>query len=151
MELVSSWATARPHLLSLGSHMDLTIDHLHCDLFYLTTLRASFIPPLFFPCAYHHLIHALIFPCLCIPFQQVRFSCIPQASLGSHVLAVSPLCSPFSFLPISVSLHSPTGLISAQYTSVHSVLSCFPFPPSQQCLISPLRCHLIFVYISRRT
>ena len=95
MELVSSWVTARLHLLSLSSHMDLTIDHLHCDLFYLTTLRASFIPPLFFPSAYHRLIHALIFPCLCIPFQQVRFSCIPQASLGSHVPAVSPLCSPF--------------------------------------------------------
>jgi hypothetical protein len=44
MELVSSWVTARLHLLSLGSHMDLTIDHLHCDLFYLTTLRASLIP-----------------------------------------------------------------------------------------------------------
>jgi hypothetical protein len=93
MELVSSWVTARLHLLSFGSHMDLTIDHLHCDLFYLITLRASFIPPLFFPCAYHHLIHALIFSLSLYP--------LPTSPLFMHSAGVSwfscPRCIPPMF------------------------------------------------------
>jgi hypothetical protein len=146
MELVSSWVTARLHLVV--GQPDLTFDYLHCDLFYLTTLRASFIPaivsffvPIITSCPDLFLVFVS-------PSNKSASHAFRRRLLALMSSLYPPLRSPFHFHFCLVTQPYWLDLSSIHESVRVEVLVIFP---SQQCLITPLRCHLIFLYMSRRT